>query len=389
MWRGTAQFVTTLCDALCISGFHAEIWAPNYDEEDKAGKNRIFSNDLVFDKVPMRRFKIGMPRSLRRCRDIYAALENLHPQPLLIHQHGLWLDPYRVAAKFARKHSVPLVISLHGMLDPWAMKRSRLKKKIAWSAFQGRDIRSARCLHVATRKEAENVRKLGIKNPIAVIPNSIDIQNTKSETVNQKDLFSFYPDLTNKKTVLSLGRIHPVKGLEFFGKVWSRIAGDFADWHWVIAGPDEENYQAEFQNLFDRLGISHQTTFAGPVAGSKKLALLKSCEFLVLPSHMESFGMVVPEALWEGIPVMASTNCPWAELESYGCGWWLRQDTETWESALRRVMSMDCQTLRSIGEKGRDLVREKYSRDKMVDSMVAVYEWILSGYQPPLCIYPG
>ncbi len=394
-WRGTTQFVMTLCEGLNTHGFHTEIWTPKYDRTEKTERNCIFSKKLVSDKVPIRRFKISMPRSLCRCKDICPALKSLTPRPALIHQHGLWLDPYRIAAKFARSNAIPLLISLHGMLEPWAMQRSRFKKKIAWSAFQGRDIRSARCLHVATRQEAENVRNMGIRNPVAIIPNGIRTQNQKpeqikeSETRNPKDFFTLYPNLVNKKLILSLGRIHPVKGLEFFGRIWSQIAGDFAGWHWVIAGPDEENYQSEFMNLFDKLGISGQTTFVGPVAGSEKLALFRSSEFLVLPSHMESFGMVVVEALWEGIPVMASTNCPWPELETYRCGWWLNLDTDTWKSSLRKAMSIDSQTLKASGTKGKNLVKEKYNEDQLVNSMSDVYRWILSGSERPSCLYSG
>ncbi|MCP4110848.1 MAG: glycosyltransferase [Desulfobacteraceae bacterium] len=371
---GTTQFVTTLCKTLSASGFEPEIWVPG---QNKAGE--FSDNDIL-----IRKFEISSPRFICRCKELYPALKGLYPKPALIHQHGLWLDPYRVAAGFARKHGILFMISLHGMLEPWALQRSSFKKKIAWSVFQGHDVRMASCLHAATRREAENIRKLGIKTPIAVIPNGIKIQDTKPGI---EDIFTYYPFLADKRIILSLGRIHPVKGLDFFGKVWSGVADDFPDWHWVIAGPDEDNYQSVLTKLFNDLNISGRTTFVSSVHGAKKFALLNASEFLILPSYLESFGIVVLEALNEETPVMATTNCPWPELESCECGWWLKQDVGIWESALRKVMNMDSLMLNHFGINGKSLVRKKYTEGQLSRSMTDVYKWVLFGSRPPSCLY--
>ncbi|MCP4351397.1 MAG: glycosyltransferase [Desulfobacterales bacterium] len=374
---GTTQFIATLCNALFVNGLHPEIWAPSRQSEGE------FSDDNIL----IRQFKISKPQFICHCKELYPALKGLHPKPSLVHQHGLWLNPYRVAAGFARKNGIPLVISLHGMLEPWALQRSHLKKKLAWSAFQGRDVRMANCLHVATRREAENIRKLGITNPIAVIPNGIKIKDSKTETEKTKGFVTYYPDLADKKIILSLGRIHPVKGLDFFAKVWSCVADDFPNWHWVIAGPDEDNYKSKLIKLFEELNILKQTTFTGSVEGTEKLGLLNTSELLILPSYLESFGIVVIEALNEETPVMASTNCPWPELESCECGWWLKQDIGIWESALRKIMDMDSQMLKRFGINGKSLVRKKYTEDQLARSMADVYEWVLFGGKQPSCLY--
>ncbi len=354
---GTTQFIMSLCDALYDKGFQAEIWAPKRSNADISLKN----------KIVIRQFEINIPKFIYHCKGFYEALEELNPKPALIHQHGLWLDLYRESAKFARKYKIPHIISLHGMLEPWALNRSRWKKRLAWLAFQKRDIRLASCLHVATQREAENIRNLGIKTPVAVIPNGIQVTGCRTQDAD------FYPELRNKRIILFLGRIHPVKGLDFFAKVWAKIANDFPNWQWVIAGPDEDNYQSELQTLFEQLRISNRITFVGPVAGDKKSALLRASDLLILPSYLESFGIVVLEALNKGIPVMASTNCPWSDLETYNCGWWLNQDTATWESALRKIMTMNSETLKEFGIRGKVLVREKYSQDNLVNSMAELY----------------
>jgi glycosyltransferase involved in cell wall biosynthesis len=219
-----------------------------------------------------------------------------------------------------------------------------------------------------------------------VIPNGLPVKEAMNAG-NSGDFWMNHPEFRGKRIVLFLGRIHPVKGLDLFARAWSRVAGHFRDWHWVIAGPDEERYKAKLSSLFDQLAVSNRISFLGPVAGDEKEALLEASEFLVLPSQIESFGMVVLEAFLAGTPVMTSRNCPWPELEAGRCGWWVEQNIESWELALRSAMNLPGRDLRDMGLRGRRLVKEKYSEDHLVSSMIGVYEWLLGGKTIPPCVH--
>ncbi len=48
----------------------------------------------------------------------------------IIHSHGLWQHPSRAVLQWAISTKRPYVVSPHGMLDTWALKRSVLKKRI-------------------------------------------------------------------------------------------------------------------------------------------------------------------------------------------------------------------------------------------------------------------
>jgi glycosyltransferase involved in cell wall biosynthesis len=366
---GTARYVAELCEGLSDRGLRVEIWSPHRPGEP------AFRTD---HRVKVRELLTVGPASFCWSPGFTRALEGGAPGPTLIHQHGLWLDPYRRAARYARRRRIPLVVSLHGMLEPWARQRSRWKKKVAWKIFQRRDLDSAACLHVATEAEAENVRALGLKAPIAVIPNGIrlpylDDRERHNEQLNPP-LPPFGKEGLGKRMVLFLGRIHPVKGLDLLLEVWARVAPDFPDWHLVVAGPDEDGYERTLTALADRFRISPRVSFVGPVEGERKAALLKQCDFLVLPSHMESFGLVVIEALSYARPAMASKGCPWKELVSRECGWWVERTAESWEQALRGAMGQDPETLKEMGLRGRRLVEEEYSQERMIESMMKLYE---------------
>ena len=78
-------------------------------------------------------------------------------------------------SKNARERNIPYIISPRGMLEPWALNAGKWKKKLAMALFQRKDLANAACIHATAQMEAENIRKLGFKNPIAIIPNGIEL----------------------------------------------------------------------------------------------------------------------------------------------------------------------------------------------------------------------
>ena len=89
----------------------------------------------------------------------------------LMHSHGifLWLSGH--VNEWHRKTGKPYVVSPQGMLDPWALRNSAWKKRIAARLFEDRHLHGAACLHTLNEAEAEAMRAYGLRQPIAVIPN--------------------------------------------------------------------------------------------------------------------------------------------------------------------------------------------------------------------------
>ena len=68
-----------------------------------------------------------------------------------------------------------LVISTRGMLEPWAMKQSNSKKRLAWFAYQRTLLTRASLLIATAKEEVDAIRALGIRSPIALIPNGVEM----------------------------------------------------------------------------------------------------------------------------------------------------------------------------------------------------------------------
>jgi glycosyltransferase involved in cell wall biosynthesis len=93
-----------------------------------------------------------------------------------------------------------------------------------------------------------------------------------------------------------------------------------------------------------------------------------------MPSHRESFGVVVLEALSRGLPVVASRNSPWSALDAIGCGAWVEPSPKALGEAIRILAASD---LRAMGERGRRWVAEQFSWDAIAVRMLDVYRDLL------------
>ncbi len=137
----------------------------------------------------------------------------------LIHLHGLWQYPSIACLKSQK----PYLTTIHGMLDQWAIKNSGAKKRIASFLYEKTALKKASCLQAFTRQELSDIRAFGLKNPVCIIPNGVDVPEVEH-------LRTIIPDWKKEipvggKVLLYLGRIHPKKGLTNLIKAWKKIQG--------------------------------------------------------------------------------------------------------------------------------------------------------------------
>jgi len=289
----------------------------------------------------------------------------------IYHAHGIWGLTMHQVVKEARKNEKPYIISARGMLEPWSMQQSILKKKLAMFLYQHKDLKNAACIHATALSEAESIRNLGYKNPIAVIPNGIDLseyplKDKKNEVSNRKN------------TLLFLSRIHPKKGIEILLEAWKRISSENRkDWQIEIAGNGEENYIKELNNKIITLGLQDNVKIIGPQFGNKKIETYHRADLFVLPTYSENFGMVVAEALACGVPVITTKGTPWEDLEQYKSGSWIDIGIESLKDCLEEYLMKSTYELQQMGENGRKLVVEKYSIQSVAKQFIELYQWMI------------
>lgn len=313
-----------------------------------------------------------------RVADFGKALTEVHAsgEISLIHQHALWLRSSHAVSRFAHAQQIPLVVAPRGMLEPWALNHSKWKKKLAWMLYQKRDLQRATAFHATAHSEAESIRRLGFKQPIAVIPNGVQLPEAiecESAKVQKSK--------GDVKTALFLSRIHPKKGLPMMLDAWKKLSPK--GWRLVIAGNDDGGHVAELQAQIERLGLSEVVSYVGPLFGEAKEEAYLNSDLFVLPSYSENFGIVVTEALGYQVPVLTTTGCPWQELESERCGWWVEPTPADIKAGLARAFAATDAERRDMGGRGRALVEQRYLWPAIAENMSIFYEWLLHGGEKP------
>ena len=297
----------------------------------------------------------------------------------LFHGNGLWQFPVHTMAKVARKKNIPYIISPHGMIEPWALNAGQLRKKMALWFYQEKDLALAACIHATASKEAKNILSLGFKNPIAVIPNGIDLSEFPCPLNKQEN---------TKSTLLFLSRIHPVKGIELLIKAWEYLPLSLRnEWQIKIAGNGETDYIVSLQQLINSKRLENEIYIVGPQFNMDKLKLYHEADLFVLPSFNENFGIVVAEALACCIPVITTKATPWEELNTYNAGWWIEIGVESLASTMLKAMQMNNADRKQMGQNGRNLIIEKYSIESVVQKLIQLYDWVLGKTVKPSFVY--
>jgi glycosyltransferase involved in cell wall biosynthesis len=358
-------------------GWNSHVWC--VDEEDEvrwATALHGASAELV------RRFAPLGPHSLAYTPQLERFASGAEGQGVsIVHQHGIWTALSRVTAKHSA-HQRPAVIAAHGCLDAWALRRSQLKKRLAWLLYEGGNVRSASALHATSEAELSSFREFGLRNPVAVIRNGIgeDWLNSTGDGSRFRVSHSIPED---RRLSLFLGRITPKKGLPLLLDALAGVRRELRDWLLIIAGVDEFGHERQLRSQADALGIAGEIRFVGPLYGQEKRDAMAACEFLVLPTYSEGAPMIVLDALGAGMPVLTTHGAPWEDLLRYQCGWWVEISAAALRDALLDIGRMSRDELRAMGERGKCLVRSRYSWEAGARQTLMLYEWLLGRADAP------
>ena len=294
----------------------------------------------------------------------------------ILHQHSIWMANSRVTNHWRATFRRPTVVSPHGALEEYALKRSKWKKWLAALCYERKNLRLASCLYATSEAEATSFRSYGLRNPITVIPNGIpDAQiHSAGEGARFRERYSIPPD---KRLILFISRLHPKKGLSLLFEAMAIIRKQLANWCLVVAGSDELGHRRELQLLSTRLGIEDLIQYTGPLWGAEKQNAFAAADLFVLPTHSEGFGIIIAEALGAGLPVVTTRGAPWQELLTHHCGWWVDVSTSAIRDALLDAIQRPKHELVEMGQRGKTLVAQKYTWSQVTRKSLMLYEWLL------------
>lgn len=350
---GVATSIEGLSQGLEKAGHEVQVFALAEGEEGKG--------ETEWSGAASRQFPILGPNALGFAPQMLPAL--IEWKPTIVHLHGLWMHTSRTVAEWAKRTGRPFVISPHGMLAPSALAFSPAKKRLARLLYQDRCFAEASAFHATCEAEALDIKRFGLIQRTEIIPHGIRPR--------------VRPDVSRDgKTVLSLGRLHPVKGLDVLIAAWSILEGQFPEWRLKIVGPDEHGYREQLERLIAGHGLV-RCTIGPALYGEEKYRALAEASVFVLPSQSENFGLTVLESLLMGTPVVASHGTPWSVLREQSCGDWVAGNAESLSRAIARLIEVGSQTRAAMGARGRELVETAFSWDAIADKAATSYAQVL------------
>lgn len=285
-------------------------------------------------------------------------------RPNIVHINCCWLLQCALTQKWAQNSGYKVVLTPHGMLEPWIIKRNYWKKKLpALILYQKNAIQKADIIHATAISEKENLSKLGYNDKIKTISNGIDVNN-----IQLKDNWE------KTKTILFLSRIHPKKGIELLIESILSKKEKIKGYQIIIAGEGDKNY---IEKLKKRSHTCSEIKFIGGVYNEQKWELLRESDILILPSFSENFGLVIAEALACGTPTITTQGAPWKDLIEHHCGWWVKAEVNEISHAIDSYLSLNVNELKEMGMNGRKLVEDSYSIQKTSQEMIKLYQGLL------------
>lgn len=301
------------------------------------------------------------------------------------HVNGIWLYDTYAMIDVAKKMHTPYVVMPHGMLYPQDIRKSNFViKEFFLHARLLKDLNNAACVLATCDDEMKHCRNLGVRAPIAIIPNSIRMPRVPEKIFQ-----------SNCRVIGYIGRISRRKNVEGIIYAWNYVKNKstteenkkcFDDSKLVIIGDGDEEYMTFLKREVQRLNLKN-VEFTGFLSGKRRDEAMLGVDVFCMPSEFENFGMVIAESLARGIPCIATKGAPWKDLETENCGWWVEYSQEEINKAVEAAFLSSRDQLERMGKNGKSLVKKKYTLDVTARQFEHLYRWICKKAEKPEFVY--
>jgi glycosyltransferase involved in cell wall biosynthesis len=240
-------------------------------------------------------------------------------QPDLIYLNSMFSLKFTIYPLLIRRHykkDIVTILSPRGMLRESAIQFKTLKKKFFLKGLRMLGIHRVIRFHATDETEAQDIYKyFGQTSRVSMIPNfpGAPAGHFPIPEKNAGDL-----------SMIFVGRIHPIKNLDFLLKVLRDVKTKVR--LTIVGSLEDDVYWGKCKQLIDVLPATVQINYAGEMANRVLQAVTAKQHIFVLPTSGENFGHAIFEALALGKPVLISDQTPWRGLRAAGAGWDLGLD---------------------------------------------------------------
>lgn len=289
----------------------------------------------------------------------------------IVHISKNWSVLASLAAKTAYKKNIPYVFSGMGLVD--TKSRSKLLKYFYKKIFTIPTLINAAACIAVTEEEKLDLIKAGVsEKKIRVIPNGIvpdDFLSANSSEFRKKYL------LGDKKIILFIGRMDPIKGVDLIIDAYNLNKKDLDNWILVLVGT-KTSYRKKMEEKVRLLKLTKNIFFLDPIFGIDKSNAYHAAEFVVIPSIKDAMTIIAPEAACCKRPVLITNSSQFPSLAICGGAVEVSPSIDGLSNGLKILINSNVD-LDSMGKKGYEYVTTMYNWDKLAIDYQNLFNEIL------------
>lgn len=287
---------------------------------------------------------------------IVSLLKKIDPD--IIHVQGIGIGlPAFFAKKLLRK---PFVV--------WGQGSDIYLPDIFTKQISRFVLKNADAVIALTESMEKKMRKI-YDREIFVIPNGINLE--KIENISKENILKELKMKDDEKILLFVGSLRSVKGVKYLIESIKLINKKCKSVRLIIIGDGEERNSLEKRS--NELNLEHQITFIGKVPHKKVMEYMIATDIFVLPSLSEGLSIVCLEAMFSGLPIIATKVGGLPEVVKDGRNGFLVEPKNPEEMAEKVLLLLEKKDLRKrISKNNREEIK-KYDWRIIIDKLEKLY----------------
>ncbi|OGS91578.1 MAG: glycosyl transferase family 1 [Gallionellales bacterium GWA2_59_43] len=367
--NGVSTSIETFRHELRALGHTVHLIAPDYpgSSSDESDIMRVPSRQLPFDPED-RLMKFGW---------VMAHLEKLRNEEYdIIHIQTPFVAHY-LGVKLSRLLGIPCVETYHTFFEeylhhyiPFVPRAIMAAVARRFSRHQGNSLDG---MVVPSRPMMEVLRGYGVATHAEVIPTGLEPESFVPG--NRDDFRRKYGIALDRPMLLFVGRVAHEKNIGFLVKVVGRVRKDIPEVLLLIAGAGPAREGLEHDAI--ESGLSGNVMFIGYLDRHTELnSCYRSADIFVFSSRTETQGLVLLEAMAQGVPVVSTAEMGTRDVLREGAGVWIaEEEQEDFSGKVVRMLQADAGDRASLGEAGREYALG-WSAEKQAERMLDFYRYV-------------
>jgi glycosyltransferase involved in cell wall biosynthesis len=290
----------------------------------------------------------------------------------VIHMHGIW--HFGSLAPFLLPNKAVLVVTIHGLLDHWAVAHSKWKKQIVTLLYQKRLLGKADLIQINnTDEEQDVIRYLGYRpKNMVIVPNGMKLEEYTN--LPEKGRFRSRHNITSEqKIILFMGRLNIKKGLDLLLPAFLKMHSEVPNALLLLAGPDD-GYQDETEQFIKKNGLGDKVKLVGMLTDTDKKEALADADLFVLPSYSEGFSIAVLEAMTSQVPALVSDRVGFGDyIKKYDAAYLTPLNSDGVANGLLKILQ-DSNYAKTIANNAYKMVVENFDIKVVANQLLEEYK---------------